>query len=195
MSSNSIINKLKINLYGENLIVKKIDLKAVDLEYFNSIAEKINQPLHQALIDPFFYHFLNVSNIKCLDDLESNHWEGLINNQKNQIEIWFRNKKIQKLNINSLQDERLLFPLFITSKVSNPDILQPGIYIMQKEIGLIGSYEIIIDDFNIENLVFEIADFKSIIHLCGLKYDANSFIKKRKNPLITFQNGFEIALE
>lgn len=192
MPANSILNKLKINLYGENLIVKKIDLEAADLEHFRNIAKQINQPLHQALIDPFFYHFLNVSNIKSLDDLESNHWEGLINNQKNQIEIWFQNKKVQKLNINSLQEKLLLFPLFKTSVTPELDISKSGIYIEQKEIGLIGSYEIKIEKFNIEKLVFKISDFKSIIHLCGLKYNDISLIRKRKDSLITYQNGFEI---
>lgn len=192
MHSNSILYKLKINLYGENSIVKKIDLKKEDLDLFNSIARKIHQPLHQALVDPFFYHVLNISNIQCLEDLTSIHWEGLINNQKNQIEIWFRNKKIQKLNINSLQEELLLFPLFNTSRTPVLDIFESGIYTEQREIGLIGSYEISIADFNIDDLVFETTDFKNIIHLCGLKYDGNVFVKKGKDSLVTFQNGFEI---
>jgi hypothetical protein len=46
--------KLKINLYGDGWSLKKIELEPIQKEYFEQIAKRTNQTLHQAIIDPFF---------------------------------------------------------------------------------------------------------------------------------------------
>jgi hypothetical protein len=95
MNSIKTLNKLKINLFGENRVLKRILLSEEEIEQFTKVAHKFELPLCQALADPFFYHSLKNPQINCLDDLNYEYWEGLINNPKNQIEIWYQNKKIQ----------------------------------------------------------------------------------------------------
>lgn len=46
--------KLKINLFGEWWSIWKLKLNPIEQEYFSQIANRLQQPLHQALLDPFF---------------------------------------------------------------------------------------------------------------------------------------------
>lgn len=192
MDSIKTLNKLKINLFGENRVLKRILLSEEEIDQFTKVAHKLELPLCQALVDPFFYHLLKNPKLSSLEDLKCEHWEGLINNSKNQIEIWFQNKKIQKCKINDLIEELLLFPLYLTSKVPSIDVCKSGIYIEQKEVGLINSFELMLDNFDIDKLLFEISNFQGINHLNGLKYNGLSIPKKRKDTLINYQNGFKI---
>jgi hypothetical protein len=76
--------------------------------------------------------------------------------------------------------------------MSSIDIRKPGIYIEQKELGLANSFELMLENFDIDKLLFEISDFQEKAHLIGLKYSGLSIPMKRKDTLITYQNGFKI---
>lgn len=185
-------NKLKINLFGEAWTLKRISISNEQKNDWEKIALKRNQSLCQAIIDPYFYYLLNEDTIQSMNDLVLIKIGGLINNQKNQIEIWYKNRKVQKLKINDLQEELLLFPLYNTSVSRiNPDY-ETGIYIEQKEIGLIGSYEIRMNDFNINNLEFHLLEVDGMIILKNLKYQNQNLKSVKSDTLITFQNGFEV---
>lgn len=185
-------NKLKINLFGEAWTLKRISISNEQKNDWEKIALKMNQSLCQAIIDPYFYYLLNEDTIQSMNDLGLIKIGGLINNQKNQIEIWYKNRKVQKLKINDLQEDLLLFPLYNTSVSRiNPDY-ETGIYIEQKEIGLIGSYEIRMNNFNINNLEFHLLEVDGMIILKNLKYQNQNLKSVKSDALITFQNGFEI---
>lgn len=185
-------NKLKINLFGEAWTLKRISISNEQKNDWEKIALKMNQSLCQAIIDPYFYYILNEDTIQSMNDLVLIKIGGLINNQKNQIEIWYKNRKVQKLKINDLQEDLLLFPLYNTSVSRiNPDY-ETGIYIEQKEIGLIGSYEIRMNDFNINNLEFHLLEVDGMIILKNLKYQNQNLKSVKSDALITFQNGFEV---
>ena len=184
-------NKLKINLYGETFILKKIVIPETSKIQWESIANKIKKPLHSALIDPFFYHDLNDSAFQSLDDIDVDIWEGLINNSKNKIEIWFKNKKVQILKMDHLIYELLLFPLY-NSSYSNIELGNlKGIFIEQKEIGLIGSYEILIDDFIIDNLQFNLLQIEKHLVLNSILYSGENLKLIKKDTLINYQNSYE----
>ncbi|WP_367752491.1 hypothetical protein [Flavobacterium sp. WC2430] len=186
-------NKLKINLFGEAWILKRISISNEQKNHWEKIALKMNQSLCKAIIDPYFYYLLNEGAIESMNDLVSIKIGGLINNQKNQIEIWYKNRKVQKLKINDLLEELLLFPLYNTSvSRTNPDY-ETGIYIEQKEIGLIGSYEIRTNNFNINNLEFQLLKVDGMIILKNLKYQNQNLKRIKNDTLITFQNGFEVS--
>ena len=185
-------NKLKINLFGEAWTLKRISISNEQKKDWEKIALKMNQSLCHAIIDPYFYYLLNEDTIQSMNDLVLIKIGGLINNQKNQIEIWYKNRKVQKLKINDLLEELLLFPLYNTSVSRiNPDY-ETGIYIEQKEIGLIGSYEIRMNDFNINNLEFHLLEVDGMIILKNLKYQNQNLKSVKSDALITFQNGFEV---
>jgi hypothetical protein len=185
-------HKLKINLYGEAWKLKQLILSEEQKTTFEAIAKRMKQPLKEVIIEPFFYHYLKSKKIQSFDDLEGNNTEGLINSSKNQIEIWFKNKKVQKLKINHLREELLLFPLYNTTIQKTSPLFEKGIYVEQKEIGLIGSFEIYIGVFNIDDLEFQLLQTTEWTLLERLVYQNQVLTNKKKDTLITFQNCFEI---
>lgn len=185
--------KLKINLFGEFWKLKHLTLTESLLQTFEEVAMRMKQPLTELIIDPFFYHNLKNNAIQSIEDLEGNITEGLVNSPKNQIEIWYRNKKVKKLVINDLNEELLLFPLYSATLQKANSSLEKGIYIEQKEIGLIGCYEIYTKNFNIDNLDFQLLQTDKLTILERLIYKNQVLISKKKDTLITFQNCFEIV--
>jgi hypothetical protein len=185
-------NKLKINLYGEAWKLKRLILSEELRSTFEDIAKRMKQPLQEVIIDPFFYHYLKSKTIQSFDDLDGNNMEGLVNSSKNQIEIWYKNMKVQKLKINDLREELLLFPLYKTTIQKRKDCFEKGIYVEQKEIGLIGSFEIKTADFNIDDLEFQLLQINELTLLEGLLFKGKKIESKKEDTLITFQNCFEI---
>lgn len=185
-------NKLKINLFGEVWKLKQLMLHVDLLIKYEETAKRIKQPLVDVIIDPFFYHYLKSKTIQSVEDLQGKSTERLINSTKNQIEIWYKNKKVQKLKINDLNQDLLLFPLYNTTVDNDNASLENGIYIEQREIGLMGSFEINTDDFNIDNLEFQLVKTNENMFLANMLYKNQGLICKKKDTLITFQNCFEI---
>jgi hypothetical protein len=85
---HSHLQKLKINLFGELWNLKKVLLNPFEQEYFENIASRLKLPLHQALLDPFFYHHLRLNSIPSRDKIPSNEIGGVMPNSRHQIEFW-----------------------------------------------------------------------------------------------------------
>lgn len=185
-------NKLKINLFGEAWKLKQISISEEQKIQWKTIAQRMKQPLCQAIADPYFYYLLKEDAIQSIENINGTIWEGLLNTPKNQIEIWYKNKKVQKLKINDLKEELLLFPLYHTTVSKIASDYEKGIYIEQKGIGLVASYEIRIDHFNIDNLVFHLSETNDMSLLQKLTYQNQSLILKKNDLLIMSQNGFEV---
>jgi hypothetical protein len=189
-----ISNKLKINFYEEALHIKKVQITDEQFLKWNIIASKMKITIHKALIHPYFYHLLKDIKIQKIDDLSIIMQQELINSSKNQIEIWYKNKKIQKLKINDLQEELLLFPLYNSILNKTPIVKDKGIYIEQKEIGLIGSFELNVQDFNIDNLVFHLIESINGKSLQKVTYLNQGFTLKKTDSLTIYQNSFELKI-
>jgi len=186
-------NKLKVNLFGESFRLMKIIVEKEKESHWSEIAARLHKPLEEALTDPFFYHYLNNKKVKSIEDITEVITEGLINNSKNQIEIWYQGKKVQKLKIDELDSSLLLFPLYTFSLAKIVGNLQSGIYVEQKEIGLYGSFEISeISNFNIENLEFKLVEYKEKLLVNQLEYQKQPLKLKKKDTIVIYQNGFKI---
>jgi hypothetical protein len=59
------------------------------MEYYGNIASGMNQPLYQALLDPFFYPKLRLEHTTSFLDLKGDIISGITEKTTNQIEIWF----------------------------------------------------------------------------------------------------------
>jgi hypothetical protein len=68
----------------------------------------------------------------------------------------------------------------------------PGMYVEQKAIGFIASYEIKLDSFDIENLQFNLLQFKDKQLLQQPTYQNKNFRFRKKETLLIYQNSFEI---
>ena len=101
-------------------------------------------------------------------------------------------KKTNKLKLDELTQEQYLFPLYNTKIVFGSNKNIPGIYIEQKEIGFIGSYEFKIEKFDLENLQFDFLEINNQLLLQNITYANCKTIFKKKETLITYQNSYEI---
>ena len=195
---NQSHQKLKINLFGELWKLSKINLKKTELEALKTYSSKFKISKSEALLDVNFFDFLRARDITFYEDFENTSIKGLVNNGKSQIEIWFANKKVKKIKLFDLNNENLLFPLFDIQKTTlNYNMLQNGLYVEQKEIGLVSSYEMFLPQFSINNLSYYFvevvnADIKFQM-LQEIKYNREIIPKNSKtDSLITHQYSFEI---
>ena len=186
------MEKLRINVFGELFTLKKVLLNQMEQEYYELIATRINQLLHQAVLDPFFYYQLKLNSVDSLEKLPCEKVSGLMNTNKNQIEIWLEGKKILKIKLDDLNQNQYLFHLYNIKKSVHNYQNNSGIYIEQKEIGFIGSYEFKIEKFDLENLQFEVIELNSQLLLQNITYTNCKTIFKKKETLITYQNSFVI---
>ncbi|WP_293892129.1 hypothetical protein [Flavobacterium sp.] len=149
-------------------------------------------PLTQALLNPFFYYYLKIPSIPSVDHLPGNKRTGLLNTPKNQIEIILDGKKISKLYIKDLNQEQLLFPLYNIHKTEIKEKQSPGIYIEQKAVGFIASYEIKVDDFTIDDLQFNLLHFNDKQLLQKPSYQNKKVLFRKRETLLIYQNSFEV---
>jgi hypothetical protein len=82
-----------------------------------------------------------------------------LDSPKNQIEIWYDGKKIRKLNIADMDQDLLLFRMYNRNKTIITEEYGPGIYVEQYAIVFVGSYELNIEYFNLEDLQFNLLQF------------------------------------
>jgi hypothetical protein len=114
---------------------------------------------------------------------------GLLNTPKNQIEIILDGKRISKFHFDDLI---LLFPLYDVDRIAIQDELNPGIYVEQKDIGFIKSYEINIPNFNPEDIQFKLLELKNKYLLQNVSYQGLPFKAKNRETMINYQNSFEV---
>ena len=149
-------------------------------------------PLAKALLDLFFYYYLKRPSIQSVEHLPGIKISGLLDTPKNQIEILLDGKKIIKLHINDLNQEQLLFPLYNIHKTEITENYSPGIYVEQKAIGFIASYELKVAEVNLEDLQFIVLEFKDKLLLQKPTYQNKNIIFRKKDTLLIYQNSFEV---
>ena len=183
---------LKINLHGESWTLKKFECSEEDLASCLRVAAKMKLPLSKAVLDPFFYYHLKIAAIPSVEHLPGKKISGLLNTPKNQIEILLDGKKIRKLHIKDLNHEELLFPLYPVHKTEITETYSPGIYVEQKAIGFIASYEIKLERFSIDDLQFNLLAYNDKLLLLRPDYQNKKVISRKKETLLVYQNSFEI---
>jgi hypothetical protein len=190
MSNTS--KKLKINVFGELWTLKKVSLSTIEMEYYRSIASGMNQPLHEALIDPFFYPKLKLENRQSFFDLKGEEISGATTNSANQLDIWCEGNR-EKIWIANLKNTTL-FPIYQVNFEEKVNTLSNGIYIETLEFGKIGSYEIVVDSFIRENLEFHFLTYgKAILLQNKFCYNGKNLTKKKSDCSITSLHSFEIG--
>jgi hypothetical protein len=186
------LKKLKINLYGESWTLKKFECSSADFNLCINVAEKMKLSLEEALLSPFFYYNLKLPNIPSLEYIPGKKISGLLNTASNQIEIWYNGIRLKKLNLSDFNQEDLLFPLYNVSKIEIDNKFEPGIYVEQIVFGLVASYEVTVENFNIKNLHFCLLELTDKTLLQKITYDNQELRLNKKDVLIRYQNGFEI---
>ena len=186
------MKKLRINVFGELFTLKRVVLNQMEQDYYELIANRINQPLHQAVLDPFFYYHLKLNSVDSLEKLPCEKVSGLMNTNKNQIEIWLDGKKTLKIKLDELNQDQYLIPLYNTKIAMVNSSNKQGIFIEQKAIGFIGSYEFKTAKFDIADLQFNLLELNNQLLLQNVTYPNCNSVFRKKETLITYQNSFVI---
>ena len=184
--------KLKINLYGDSWTLKKLECSPNDFSLCLDVAEKMKLSIEEALLSPFFYYNLKLTSISSLEYLPGKKITGLLDTPLNQIEIWLEGVRIRKLKLSDFQQDDLLFPIYNVQKIQIDNNYKQAIYVEQKASGLIGSYEVLINNFELENLNFRLLEIGDKLLLQKITYEDKELKLKKKETLIRYQNGFEI---
>jgi hypothetical protein len=87
----------------------------------------------------------------------------------------------------------LLFPIYNKNKIEIIEEYSTGIYVEQQAIGFVGSPELNIKSFNLEDLQFNLLQFNDKLLLQQPTYSSQNLYFRKKETLIIYQNGFEIA--
>lgn len=189
--------KLKINLYGESWKLKKLEIE-VDLKILiMKLCNELGLNIGSALLDLSFYENLQLSDIQSYSDLSYSEIGGLLNSNKSQIEIWFSGKRVKKMTLESLFRENTLFTLFrSTETYLDEKDLEPGIYLIDKEIGLVACYELEIPHIQIDDFSFGLLKFslnnQMVEVLNAISYKDGILNSKRSDLLLNQSLGFVV---
>lgn len=189
------MKKLKVNLFGESYRIHLLELNPTLFNKLQDAAKKLNEPLDEAVFNLFFFNKLNIIGIQSLNDLNKKSFCGLINNSKSQIEILYGRKRIAKFALNDLFIPTTLFPIYNTRVYNESHINLPeGLYIEEIEIGLMGSYEVEVDQFKIEKLKFHLVMLEGLNSsyelLHKISYKGRFLTSNKSDTLIRRQTGF-----
>lgn len=184
-------SKVLIRFYGESFKIHALQIKNEYPEQFYEVAAKLGEPLEEALLNINFFNKLNIKGIVSIQDLIKNTFGGMVNNSKAHIEIWHGRKVLQKLNLDDLFYPKTLFPLFNVHLERVNLRLQNGIFLIEKEVGLIGQYEIDLIEFDIYKLKFFISEVLYLKTnyqlLLSINYDSEPLQIKKSDTLVTYQ--------
>jgi len=191
-----MLTSIKVKLYGESYKIHRLKIKEEYMNRFNEVALQLEVTLDIALLYVDLFECLNIKGITSIQDLIESTFLGLINNHKSQVELWVGRKRVAKLKLENLFQQQTLFPLYQTKISRINSNLKSGLYLEEKEIGLIGIYEIKVEKFEIDNLKFylsEIAFTGISSHLLNeIRYNKQQLELIKSDALLRYQHCFMV---
>lgn len=176
---------ITLKLFGEGCHIHFLESSERSIRIYKSIATKLKLPLREALLDAFFFHYLN-TDIKSIDDLIIDSFEGLLPINPLKIEIWFNRRKVAKIPFDELLNPTTLFPLYNIKKL-NPSnsFFDKGIYLKEMVTGCIGVYRFDSSSFDINKVTFTLLNsiFTKEPILINTSYQGKSFEKVKEDCL------------
>ncbi|UAM97286.1 hypothetical protein K8354_13280 [Polaribacter litorisediminis] len=191
MKPNTLLPPIKVRLYGESFKIYSLKIDSTYFQRFIETAAKLKQTIEDAILDIRFFKLLRIPEYQTIYDLQIEVFGGLIYNHKNKIEIKRGRKYLQKFTIKDLLVQETLFPLFNVSYNSFKMVKDASLFLIEKEVGMIGKYFIENQEFTIESLEFIISDiqYSTTEHklLIGLNYKGEILPTKETDSLITYR--------
>jgi len=188
-------SKIVIKLYDESFKIHALNIKYNDfigMCDFLKTADKLDEPLSTALLNVNYYKLLPIDKYTCIDDLIFFSIGGLIHNSKARIEIKRGGKFLAKFNLVELFNPQTLFPLFNTSVYNlNPNLKTPS-YLLEKQVGMIGVYNIDTAEFDINKLHFQLINMNYLNEkyqiMTIIRYDEKVLKTVKSDSLITYRH-------
>ena len=176
-----------LKLYGEGSYIQLLESSEGSVNIYNSIANKMNLSLEEALLDLGFYQKLN-TDIHSVNELVIDSFGGLLPIFPSYIEVWFNRKRVIKIPFIDLMTQLTLFPLY-KIKYIDKLIFEKGIYLKENVTGCIGVFKIASSAFNIDSLMFTVLNSSFTKHplLIDFTYNNCSFEKTKEDCLTRYQ--------
>ncbi len=163
--------KRKLQLIGTFIYYKEVELDAIEKEYFQTVANRINSPLKEAILDPYFYYNLRLNKFQSYQDLKGKVTFGLDTSSFHQIEIFINGNKNQKFTYSDLNPETIIFPLYksiynviqVSNDLITIKVIEKGSinYIIEDDLNdglhddLYFNFSTINNDLIISNIIFK----------------------------------------
>ncbi len=150
---------MKITFTGIGLSIFKYNICNETLLKFERTAKLLYLPLEVAIFDGDFFKYLNDKSITCLDDLKDIGISGMLILSNKQIDIWCNSRRYYKIKNLSLENSNCLFPVYNINidKKAFIKIEDRIISISESYAGLIKSFRLIIEKFDMDKLIFNIS--------------------------------------
>jgi len=186
--------KIKVNIFGEGIEIKRLYLPDDTIADWRERAERKQSSLSDKIIDPFFFYDLKHPLYSSLEAIPSKSIFGMLDNPKNQLEIWFDRKKVMKWHAADLFNEMLLFPLFQIRKEILEEEFQSGIIIQRRERGQLATLELNVEEekLNLDDMLFTIKNGFGNNFLTDISYKNKALIFFKKETLIIGQSVVEL---
>ncbi|ESU27650.1 hypothetical protein FSS13T_01190 [Flavobacterium saliperosum S13] len=186
--------KIKINIFGEGVEFKRLYLPDDTIADWRERAERKQSSLSDKIIDPFFFYDLKHPLYSSLEVIPSQSISGMLDNPKNQLEIWFDRKKVMKWHAADLFSDMLLFPLFQIRKEILEEEFQSGIIIQQRERGQLATLELNVEEgkLNLDAMQFTIKNGLGNNFLTDISYKNKTLKFLKKETLIVGQSAIEL---
>lgn len=179
---------VKVRIYGESFKIHATKINDKNLKDFIRASQQLKEPLEEALLNVSFFKVLNLIKYQSLEDVIDFAYGGLINNHKNSIEIWSGRRCLQKFSLNDLLSPNTLFPIFNTKRRTLTVRLDNQLFLIEKEMGLIGEYVVDCKIFDINLLKFHIDDMQYLNEalqvLTSISYDSTILNSQKSDTLI-----------
>ena len=185
------LDVVKITFTGIGTSIFKYNICNETLLKFERTAKLFYLPLEVAIFDGDFFKYLNDKSITCLDDLKDIGISGMLILSNMQIDIWCNSWRYYKIKNLSLENSNCLFPVYNINAqqycfLKNQDKL---ISISETYIGLIMSFRIITNKFDMNKLTFNISDVELVeiaySILTSMSYDGIVLQNHKSDNLIT----------
>ncbi|MCB9426634.1 MAG: hypothetical protein H6584_06355 [Flavobacteriales bacterium] len=181
--------RLKVKVFGEAVSIHRIEIpKKLDWVFENA-RKKMNKPLQDCLIDPYFFHLLKLSSFQSFQDLCVASNRLITNNHKGQVEIWLDRRKKARIKIPELIHPTTLFPIYSINHGGEFLYQKDALYVVQKELGDIGTAVCHIESFEIEKCVFNLTAYMENKYLFSIQYDNQELVLENEDCVVTGQLG------
>jgi hypothetical protein len=174
-----------INLFGNGIRYWVCDLDAPEMEPL--IALKLQRSLRwdQVLFDLSLLNRHGIDHWSSLSCREEKF--GFMLTDQNRLEIKKGSKLVLRFHSVELYDDVLLFPRFRSSILPATETISPHLMIFQFETGSIGKFRIDSDEFNINDLIFNLEQpllQENDLLLTGITYQDKKLENERQDTVV-----------
>ena len=181
-------NTITVNLLGIGCRVFIIKSFGDLFKRLSLTANKLAAPLEQALFDAEFFKTLENEKFKNISDLSELCIGGLLKDDKSQIEIRIGGRKKRTILISELIDDQTLIPLF-DANIRDFGMFGNAITAIEKEVGMIASYKIDTQKFDLDKVKFELIEIdtgiEKLLFLHRVFYDGKLLKSVSNDTLVT----------